>query len=221
MARDYTLTAVNTLNQSFLWMFIGLLVTGGSAYLVSSSHSLTNDLYSNGILLFGLIIIELVLVFFLSARIRTMSFATAALCFLIYSLLNGITLSSIFIIYTATSIAVVFLVSALVFGLAALFGSITKKDLTTIGGLAFIALIGIIVGWVVNIFLKSSGLDYILSFLAVIIFIGLTAYDTQKIKELETTSDNQNLGILGALMIYLDFINIFLNLLRLFGSERE
>ena len=216
-----TVPYVQTINQSFLWMFVGLLVTTLSSLFVVSSQSLMNAIYSNSIIFYGLIIAELALVFFLSLRITKMSYATALISFLIYSVLNGATLSTIFLIYTGASIVSTFLVSALVFGVMAFYGFTTKRDLTTIGNLAVMALFGVIIASLVNIFLKNDAFSYILSYLAVAIFIGLTAYDTQKIKQMESYSDNQNLGILGALTLYLDFINIFLNLLRIIGRRRS
>ena len=221
MVRGGYAATTDTLSQSYLWMFVGLTLSGGVAYFVASHQSFSSSLYSNGLLFYGLIILELLLVFFLSLRISVMSYSTALVTFLAYSLLNGVTISSIFQLYTTTSIAVVFFVSALMFGAAALYGHTTKHSLGRIGSLGFVALIGIIIGWLVNYLLKSPSLDYWLSFLAVIVFVGLTAYDTQKIEQLEYTSDSQNLGIIGALTIYLDFINIFLNLLRIFGRQRN
>jgi len=216
-----TLAEVTTINQSFGWMFVGLLVTTISALLITSSQILTNAIFNNIFIYFGLIIAELIVVFVLSAKIQSMTFSEAVMAFLLYSFLNGLTLSSIFIVYTATSIVTTFLVTTIVFGIMAIYGYTTKRDLTSIGNLAFMALIGVIIASLVNLFLKSTTFSYILSYLSIAIFIGLTAYDTQKIKEMESYSDNKNLGILGALTLYLDFINIFLNLLRILGRQRE
>jgi len=215
------LAQVTTINQSFGWMFVGLLVTTISSLLIISSPTLTNAIFNNTIIYFGLIIAELIIVFVLSAKIQSMTFSEAVIAFLLYSFLNGLTLGSIFIVYTATSIVTTFFVTTIVFGIMAIYGYATKRDLTSVGNLAIMALIGVIVASLVNLFLKNNILSYILSYLSLAIFIGLTAYDTQKIKEMESYSDNKNLGILGALTLYLDFINIFLDLLRILGRQRE
>lgn len=215
------LAEVATINQSFGWMFVGLLVTTISSLLITTSQTLTNAISNNPFIYFGLIIAELIIIVVLSTKIQSMTFLEAVGAFFLYSFLNGLTLSSIFIVYTATSIVTTFFVTAIVFGVMAVYGYTTKRDLTSIGNLAFMALIGIIVSSLVNLFLKNNTVSYILSYLSIAIFIGLTAYDTQKIKEMESYSDNKNLGILGALTLYLDFINIFLNLLRILGRQRE
>jgi uncharacterized protein len=208
-------------NKSFAWMFVGLMCTGFVSFMLSSNAALVDLIFSNLLVFFGLILAELGLVFFLSARIQRISYGTALVCFLLYSLLNGITLSAIFLIYTANSIAVTFLITGVLFGVMALYGFTTKRDLTSIGNLALMALIGVILVSVVNIFLKSDTLSYVISFVAVGIFIGLTAYDTQKIKRMAENGASENMGILGALTLYLDFINLFLNLLRLLGKRRN
>lgn len=215
-----TTVQINTVHQAFTWMFCGLMVTAISAIYVASNQALITALYANSVLFYGLLIAELALVFFLSIRITVLSFGNALIAYLAYSILNGITLSAIFLIYASSSIASVFFISALIFGVMAIYGYTTKQDLTRIGNLALMALFGLIIASVVNIFLKNDSINYILSYLAVIIFVGLTAYDTQKIKRLAATSQN-NVGILGALTLYLDFINIFLSLLRIMGRRRE
>ena len=214
-------TSVSTVNQSMGWMCVGLLITAFSALFVSSSSRLVNDLYSNGLIFFGLITLELVLVVVLSTKVITMPFEEAIATFLLYSFLNGLTLSSIFLAYTSTSIVATFFVTAALFGVMAFYGYTTGRDLTAVGNLAFMALIGLIIASVVNFFLRSNTFSYVLSYLSIIIFIGLTAYDTQKIKQIGENSDSRNLGILGALTLYLDFINIFLDILRLFGKARN
>jgi FtsH-binding integral membrane protein len=203
------------------WMCVGLVITAFSAFFISSSPTLVNDLDSNGLIFFGLIALELILVWILGRKILTMPFEEAVAAFLLYSFLNGLTLSSIFLIYTNTSIVATFFITAALFGLMAFYGYTTGRDLTAIGSLAFMALIGLIIASVVNIFLKSDAFSYVLSYLSIVIFIGLTAYDTQKIKHLGDNSYSQNLGVLGALTLYLDFINIFLDILRIFGKSRE
>jgi len=208
-------------NKSFAWMFVGLMCTGFVSFVLSSNATLVDLIFSNPLVFFGLILAELGLVFFLSARIQRISYGTALVCFLLYSLLNGITLSAIFLIYTANSIAVTFLITGVLFGVMAVYGFTTKRDLTSIGNLALMALIGVILVSVVNLFLKSDTLSYVVSFVAIAIFIGLTAYDTQKIKRMAENGASENMGILGALTLYLDFINLFLNLLRLLGKRRN
>jgi FtsH-binding integral membrane protein len=220
-AQRISALAINTMNQSMGWMCVGLVVTAFSAFFISSNPTIVNDLNSNGLIFFGLIVLELLLVSILSFKIMTMSFEEAVAAFLLYSFLNGLSLSSIFLIYTSTSIVATFFITAVLFGAMALYGYTTGRDLTTIGSLAFMTLIGLVIASVVNIFLKSNAFGYILSYLSIIIFIGLTAYDAQKIKRLGGSSNSQNLGILGALTLYLDFINIFLDILRLFGRARN
>lgn len=220
VARDTSLAQVNVLNQSFAWMFVGLVLTALSSLFVASNSSLMQAIYGNSILFFGIILVELALVFYLSLRITKMSFAMAVGSFVVYAILNGVTLAAIFLVYTATSITSVFLIAALVFGAMAFYGYTTKRDLTAIGSLAFMALIGVIIASIVNIFLRSDMFSYVLSYLTLAIFIGLTAYDTQKLKNMQSSSMSQNLGVLGALMLYLDFINIFLSLLTILGKRR-
>jgi FtsH-binding integral membrane protein len=216
-----SLLQIRTINQSFTWMCIGLIITALSSLFIASSSTLVAAVNSNSFVFFGLIVAELIIVAILSFKIRSMTFEEAIASFLIYSFLNGLTLSSIFLIYTGTSIVSTFFITAVVFGVMALYGYTTKRDLTTIGNLAIMALIGIIISSFVNLFLQNSAFSYILSYLSIAIFIGLTAYDTQKIKAMGTDADNQNLGILGALTLYLDFINIFINLLRILGNRRD
>jgi hypothetical protein len=176
------------------------------------------------LLFFGLIIVEVILVMFLSARIAKMSPALATTMFLGYSALNGVTLSVIFLIYTQESIATTFIVTAGTFGLMSLYGYTTKRDLTTIGNLLIMGLVGFLIGTVVNLFWANSTLYWILTYGGIIVFIGLTAWDTQKIKRwlAEATDETsiRRISILGALMLYLDFINLFLLLLRIFGQRR-
>lgn len=214
-------TSVSVINQAFAWMFGGLLLTALASFAVESSNSLANLILNNNIIFFGLIIVELALVFFLSIRIQKLSFGAALFTFLVYSLLNGLTISAIFFIYTASSIASVFVISALIFGIMALIGYTTKRDLTSIGNLALMALIGVILASLVNLFLKNGTVSLVISYLAVVIFVGLTAFDTQKIKRMSESGAGANMGIYGALALYLDFINIFLNLLRIFGRQRD
>ncbi len=214
------------MRKVYTWMTLALVITGVTAYGVASSPTLLMSIYSNSAIMWGLIIAEFALVFAISGAINRLSLSTATLLFIIYSVLNGAMLSSVFMLYTTTSIAKVFFITAGTFGAMAFYGYTTKKDLTSIGKILFMALIGLIIATVVNMFLKSSGFDYILSYIGVAIFTGLTAWDSQKIKQmLQTQYDMsegaQKLALLGALTLYLDFINLFLYLLRIFGNNRD
>ncbi len=221
--------AVNSFIRSvYNWMAAGLALTGGIAFYVSRSEALLQLIFSNQMLFFGLIIGELGLVFYLSARIQKIEAKTATALFLIYAMLNGLTLSFIFLAFTATSIASTFFVCAATFGACSIYGMITKRDLTGVGQFMFMGLIGIIIASVVNIFLHSTGLAAIISYLGVFIFIGLTAYDTQKLKNMALTQPEgleaavvRKGAIMGALTLYLDFINMFLFLLQILGVARD
>lgn len=211
------------MRKVYTWMTLALLITGVTAFGVASSPTLFMSLSK---MMWGLIIAELALVFILSGAINRLSLGTATLMFIGYSVLNGAMLSSIFLVYEPMVIAKVFFITAGTFGVMAFYGYTTKKDLTSMGKILFMALIGLVIATVVNMFLKSPGFDYILSYIGVAIFIGLTAWDSQKIKEmLQTQYDMsegaQKLALLGALTLYLDFINLFLYLLRIFGNNRD
>ena len=213
------------ITKVFGWMSVALAITGAMAMYTATSESLLSFVFGSKITFFGLIILELVLVGFLSARIRRMNASTATAIFVGYSLLNGLTLSSIFLVYTSSSIATTFFITAGTFAVFALVGYTTKTDLTRLGSLLFMAVIGIIIASVVNMFLGSSQLDYIISFVGVLVFTGLVAYDTKKIKEMniignERTDEDRKEAIMGALTLYLDFINLFIFLLRLFGDRK-
>ena len=212
------------MRKVYVWMTLALLITGATAYGVATSPGIQMALFSNQLLFWGLIIAEFALVIGISAAINRLSLTTATLMFILYSVINGAMLSSIFLIYTMSSIASVFFITAGTFGVMALIGYTTKKDLTSMGKILFMALIGIIIATVVNIFLKSSGLQMIVSYLGVLIFVGLTAYDSQKIKHMlqmapDASEASQKLALLGALTLYLDFINLFIYLLRIFGRR--
>ncbi len=207
------------------WMGIGLATTGFMAFWVANSETMTNLIFGNQILFFGLIIVELGLVFYLAGWIEKMTASQATGVFILYSGLNGLTLSFIFLVYTASSITSAFLVTAGTFGAMSLYGYTTKKDLTSWGSFLFMGLIGIILASVVNMFLQSSAMHWIITYAGVLIFVGLTAYDTQKIKEMnilgnEGTDEDHKEAISGALTLYLDFINLFLMMLRLMGDRR-
>lgn len=214
------------LARVFNWMAIGLGITGAIAYIVASS-GLVNALIASPIF-FILVLAELGLVFFLSARIEKIQPGTATGLFVGYSILNGVTLSAIFLAYTHASIAATFLVTAGMFAAMAVFGMVTKRDLSGVGSFMFMGLIGIILASIVNIFLQSSALYWAISAIGVLVFVGLTAYDVQKIKNIgeegimqQGESAIRKGAIIGALALYLDFINLFLMLLRFFGGSRD
>lgn len=207
------------------WMAVALLLTGLVAYFTAQSEMMIQAIFGNRILFFGLIIGELALVGYISARINKLSSYNATLLFLTYTILNGLTMAVIFMAYTSESISSTFIITAGTFGAMSLYGYSTKSDLTKLGNLAFMALIGIIIASVVNIFMKSEMMSWIISYLGVAIFIGLTAYDTQKLKRIaingfENEESMEKSTILGALTLYLDFINLFLFLLRILGDRK-
>jgi len=209
--------------KTYAWMVGGLLISGLTAIFAASTSVVEYFALNPGILIL-LFLIELGLVFFLSARIMSIQASTAGLLFVIYSFLNGLTLSLIFLVYTATSIQNVFFTTAALFAAMSFYGYTTKRDLTSFGSFLFMGLIGIIIATVINLFLASSALDFAISLIGVFVFVGLTAYDTQKLKNMfyQLSDDGVALGkfaILGALTLYLDFINLFLFLLRLFGRR--
>ena len=212
------------MRKVYVWMTLAMVITGFTAYGVATSPGVQQAIFTNQILFWGLIIAEFALVIGVSAAINRLSLATATLMFILYSVINGALLSSIFLIYTASSIATVFFITAGTFATMALIGYTTKTDLSSIGKYLFMALIGLIIATFVNFFIKSSGFDYILSYIGVLIFVGLTAYDSQKIKQMllqapDAGEGAQKIALLGALSLYLDFINLFLYLLRIFGRR--
>ena len=212
------------MRKVYVWMTLALVITGMTAYIVSHNENIIMTMMTTPALMWGLIIGELALVFVISGMIQRLSLTVGTLLFVIYSALNGLTLAPILMIYTGASVAKVFFITAGTFAAMAFFGYTTKKDLSSIGRLLFIALIGLIIATVVNLFMKSSGLEMVLSYLGVAIFVGLTAWDTQKIKMMlaqcaEPTEEAQKLALLGSLSLYLDFVNLFIYLLRIFGSR--
>lgn len=224
--RGLTNTFAVLMRKVYTWMTLALIITSVTAFGVASSPTLMMKIYSNSAIMWGLIIAEFVLVFAISGAINKLSLSTATLLFIIYSVLNGAMLSSIFVIYDSMVIAKVFFITAGTFGAMALYGYKTKKDLSSIGKILYMALIGLVIATIVNIFLKSSGFDYILSYIGVAIFTGLTAWDSQKIKlmlqtQYDMSEGAQKLALLGALTLYLDFINLFLYLLKIFGNSRD
>ena len=227
--RDRSQVLVNDFIRSvYNWMALGLALTGIVAFYVANTETLRQLIFGNQLVFWGLVIGELVLVFSISGRIAKMSAQTATGLFLLYSALNGATLSFIFLVYSGTSIAGVFFITAGTFAVCSVYGMTTKRDLTSLGGFLFMGLVGIIIASLVNMFIGSSAMSMIISYIGVIVFVGLTAYDTQRIKEMALSrpaglqADAQRKGaILGALSLYLDFINLFLMLLRIFGGSRN
>lgn len=206
------------------WMFVGLLITAVTSLLVASSSEAVQFLQGNRLVLFGLLIFQVVLVGALVVRIQKMSSFTAGLVFLVYAGLLGVTLSSLLLYYTAGSLVTVFGITAVTFGIMTAVGYFTKQDLTSFGRIMIMGLVGIILASIVNFFLHSTMLYWIISYVGVAVFVGLIAYDTQKIKALALQGDEETRkkgAIIGALMLYMDFINLFIFLLRLFGDRRN
>jgi len=230
MGETLALSRVEIEQRSFItkvygWMSLALAITAGVAWYVVSSPTLIQTIVHNRALFFGLIIGELFLVMYLSGWIHRMSATTATMTFLGYSALNGLTFSVILFAFTAESIATTFVITGGLFGIMSFYGYVTKQDLTNLGSLCIMGLLGVIIATVVNIFLRSSALYWIITYVGIGVFIGLIAYDTQKIKAMniignEGTDEDRKEAIMGALRLYLDFINLFLLLLRLFGRRR-
>ena len=214
------------ITKVYAWMSMALMITALTAVYVASSEELIRTILGNRIVFYVLIFGELGLVMFLSAALNRMTAMTATLLFIAYSVLNGLTLSVIFLVYTASSIGTTFFVTAGTFGVMSIYGYTTKRDLTSLGNLLFMALIGFVIASIVNLFLQSTVFYWVCTYIGILIFVGLTAYDTQKIKEMGAAGfDNSETmrkgAIMGALALYLDFINLFLLLLRLFGGRRN
>ncbi len=214
------------ITKVYSWMAMALALTGFTAYAVASSEAMIQMIFGSMFVFYGLIIAELGLVWYISSRLHSMTANTATSLFVLYSVLNGLTMAFIFLVYTASSIASTFLITAGTFGAMSFYGYTTKKDLTSWGNILFMAVIGLIIASIVNIFLKSSMFNFIISCIGVLVFTGLTAYDTQKIKEMniignDGTEEDRKEAISGALCLYLDFINLFLFLLRLLGGRRD
>ena len=212
------------MRKVYVWMTLALAITALTAYGVASTPALLTAIYTSKVLFWGLIIAELGLVFYVSARIQRLSLSTATLLFILYSIINGATLAFIFALYSTSIIVQTFVVTAGTFGAMAVYGYFTKKDLTSWGRLLLMALIGLIIAGVVNIFLHNSTMDLIISGIGVLVFVGLTAYDSQKIKQMlqmapDASEASQKLALVGALSLYLDFINLFIYLLRILGRR--
>lgn len=206
----------------YAWMCGGLLLTGVIAFFGSQSEALINLVYSSKYTVFGIFILQLVLVGYMSARVQKISYATAVGFFLLYAALNGVVFSSLFIVFSGAKLASVFGITAGTFAVMSAVGYFTKKDLTSFGRIMMMGLIGVIIASVVNFFMESPTLYWIISYVGVAVFVGLIAYDTQKIKSyalIEDAEMRKKAGIMGALSLYLDFINLFIMLLRLFGSK--
>lgn len=210
----------------YIWMTLALAATGLTAAYVANSPAILQYVFS-GFTMWILFAVELGLVWYLSSRIMSMSFTTAGILFVAYSVLNGVTMSCIFLAYTMESIASTFYITAGTFGAMSLVGFFIKKDLSTMGRFLIMAVIGLIIATIVNIFVQSSMLTWIITYAGVLIFCGLTAYDTQKIKDMliqyggELNDSTLKIALLGSLSLYLDFINLFIYLLRIFGSSRD
>src|SRR5690242_15380397 len=212
------------LGRVYAWMFLGLLVTASVALAVSSSTQLIEALIFNRLVLWILILGQLGLVIYLSARVNKMAPATAGLLFILYSVTVGITTSVIFLAYTATSLFSTFVVTGGMFGALALFGTFTKRSLAGVGQFMFMGLIGLIIAMVVNLFVLSSAVDFVISVIGVIVFTGLTAWDAQRLKQMAVALPDGQTGsyaVVGALSLYLDFINLFFFLLRFMGGRRN
>jgi len=228
MERDLSRSAAfpALMRKVYLWMTMALVITGLCAWGVATSPTMVRMVYGNSASIWVLFIAELVLVFYTTARIDKLSLSTATTLFIIYSALNGVTLSAIFMVYATVTIAKVFFITAATFGATALYGYMTKTDLTKFGNLFLMALFGLIIATLVNLFLHSAMLDLALSYIGVVLFVGLTAWDSQQIKRalaLQPGLDegSQKVALLGALSLYLDFINLFLYLLRIFGRSNN
>lgn len=230
MTDSLVLTQVETEQRSFItkvfgWMAFALFVTAFVAYYVASTPSLFIPIITNRILFLALIIGEIFLVGYLVVAVKKVSAATATAIFIGYSALNGLTLSVIFLAYTLSSISTTFFITASTFAIMSFYGYVTKKDLTSIGNLCFMGLIGIIIASIVNMFFFNETVYWVTTYIGVLVFVGLIAYDTQKIKNMnvlgnEGTEEDRKEAIIGALALYLDFINLFLLLLRIFGRKK-
>jgi FtsH-binding integral membrane protein len=228
--RAVTVEQAEELQRAFIvkvygWMMAGLMLTGVMSFLTISSPQILELVFSDKLVYFGLIIAQLGLVVWLSARIERMSAMTATMVFMGYSALTGITLAAVFLAYTRSSIASTFLVTGGMFGVMSLYGMTTKRDLTGMGSFMMMGLIGMVLASLVNLFFRNEMVYWISTYIGIIIFVGLTAYDTQKIKAMSALSltdaeSEQKGAIIGALRLYLDFINLFLLLLRVMGRRK-
>lgn len=227
--RERTQVAVNSfIRSTYNWMALGLGLTGLVALFTANSPPLLRFIFGNSFVFYGLIIAELALVFILSSRVSKMEPGTATAMFLGYAALNGLTLSAIFLVFAAATVASAFFISAVTFVACSVYGYVTKRDLTGWGSFLFMGLIGIIIASLVNLFMQSSAVQMIINYIGVFIFIGLTAYDTQKLKHMALSQPEgldagviRKGAIMGALSLYLDFINMFLFILYILGGARD
>lgn len=206
-------------SKMFGWMFLGLMVTFLTGYIIANNYNMLISILEIPFIIYA--IIEIGLVIFLSARIHKMSGTTAKICFLIYSFVTGLTFSSIFVVYELSSIIYMFGITAILFGIFALFGHFTNIDLSKISTFLLMGLVGIIICSIINIFINNDNFDLIITIISLIIFLAYTAYDIQKVKKTMNTLPEENLAVISALELYLDFINIFLDLLRLAGKSKN
>ena len=212
------------LSKVYAWMFAGLLITAMTAFAVATSPTLIDTLIGNRIIFWGLIFAQLGVVFYLSARVNQIAAGTAAALFVLYSALVGITSSVILLIYTGSSIASTFIITAGMFGATAIFGTLTKRSLAGLGHFMFMGLIGLILASIVGFFWQSGALQFVISVVGVLVFTGLTAWDAQRLKQMAVALPDGRVGsyaVVGALSLYLDFINLFFFLLRLMGGRRD
>lgn len=212
------------LSRVYGWMFAGLLITAVTAFVVASSPALIAAVILNRLIFWALIIAQLGLVFYLSARVEKIAPVTAAGLFVLYSALTGVTSSVILLVYTGASIVSTFIITAGMFGTMAVFGTVTKRSLAGWGQFLFMGLIGIIIASIVGFFFQSDAMQFVISVVGVIVFTGLTAYDAQRLKHMAVALPDGRVGayaVVGALSLYLDFINLFFFLLRLTGGRRD
>ena len=216
---------VSLFRSVYMWVAMALAITGLSALFVSDSFGMQALLFGSPVRLIVTVVIELALVMYLTARIRTLSFTAATMLFILYSVMNGFVLSSVLLVYTATSVASTFFITAGTFASMCLIGYVTKRDLSSWGNLLMMFVLGLIIATLVNLFLHSTLLEWIISFVGIIVFSGLAAYDSQKIRQLlltdglEVNDSVRKIALLGALSLYLDFINLFLYFMRIFGDR--
>jgi FtsH-binding integral membrane protein len=206
------------------WMATGLAITAATAFVVASTPVLVSAIVTNRVLFWGILIAQLGIVFGLSARVHRLAPSTAALLFIVYSALTGVTMSVILLAFTGQSVATTFMVTAGMFGALAFYGTVTRRDLSGLGSFLFMGLIGVVLASIVGLFWQSDALQFVISFIGVIVFTGLTVYDAQRLKAMALATPGGQIGsyqVVGALTLYLDFINLFLFLLRFTGSRRD
>ena len=226
MERDLSRSAAfpMLMRKVYIWMTMALVITGLCAWGVATSPSMVQLVYGNRAAMWVLLFAELGLVFYTTARINRLSLSTATTLFIVYAALNGVTMSFIFMAFSIATIAKVFFITAATFGVTAIYGYVTKADLSKMGNILLMALFGLIIATAVNMFISSGTLDLVLSYIGVVLFVGLTAWDSQQIKRMLSMQAGldegaQKLALIGALSLYLDFINLFLYLLRIFGRN--